>query len=245
MRRRVCSVNQGASGRTRSRASPTSCSRDAAIRRCPPHGGLSRRRAVADEARDESRSHASSHRRCSAPRRRQRPHWRSAWGSSRIALRRPRGGPRWATRRKEGSAFRAYQGRSARSSGRLTEERWDVLPGGESMELFAEAGSPRASTTLVARSGSGVSVAAFVHGGVIRGAVPAGNRQPSVQPSSRNDNTNNHAARGACRRLAAPAELQRHRAPRAQGRGPPSTSSCPSPDRPIGCARSSAAAGGA
>jgi probable phosphoglycerate mutase len=48
----------------------------------------------------------------------------------------------------------------------LAEERWDVLPGAEGMEEFAER-VRRGLDRVVELAGTGVSVAAFVHGGVI------------------------------------------------------------------------------
>ena len=48
----------------------------------------------------------------------------------------------------------------------LREERWDVLPGAESQDAFAER-VRRGIDRVVAESGPGVSVAAFVHGAVI------------------------------------------------------------------------------
>ena len=48
----------------------------------------------------------------------------------------------------------------------LREENWEVLPGAESMAGFAER-VRRGLDEVVRRSGTGVSVAAFVHGGVI------------------------------------------------------------------------------
>jgi 2,3-bisphosphoglycerate-dependent phosphoglycerate mutase len=48
----------------------------------------------------------------------------------------------------------------------LTQESWEVLPGAEPMAEFA-ARVRRGLDEVVARSGQGVSVAAFVHGGVI------------------------------------------------------------------------------
>ena len=48
----------------------------------------------------------------------------------------------------------------------LREENWEVLPGAETMAGFAER-VRRGLDEVVRRSGPGVSVAAFVHGGVI------------------------------------------------------------------------------
>ncbi|MEA2126810.1 MAG: 2,3-bisphosphoglycerate-dependent phosphoglycerate mutase [Solirubrobacteraceae bacterium] len=48
----------------------------------------------------------------------------------------------------------------------MREERWDVLPGAEPMDAFAER-VRRGIDHIVATVGPGVSVAAFVHGGVI------------------------------------------------------------------------------
>jgi probable phosphoglycerate mutase len=48
----------------------------------------------------------------------------------------------------------------------FTEQRWDVIPGAESNEAFAER-VRRGFDRVVADAGPGVSVAAFVHGGVI------------------------------------------------------------------------------
>jgi probable phosphoglycerate mutase len=48
----------------------------------------------------------------------------------------------------------------------MREERWDVLPGAEPMDVFAER-VRRGIDTIVDQVGPGVSVAAFVHGGVI------------------------------------------------------------------------------
>jgi probable phosphoglycerate mutase len=48
----------------------------------------------------------------------------------------------------------------------LKEERWDVIPGAEPSERFAER-VRRGFDAVVAAAGPGVSVAAFVHGGVI------------------------------------------------------------------------------
>ncbi len=67
----------------------------------------------------------------------------------------------------EGGEFRvrAYQG-DPLVVRMMSEQRWDVLPGGEPMEEFAQR-VRRGINTIADESGPGVSVVAFVHGGVI------------------------------------------------------------------------------
>ena len=48
----------------------------------------------------------------------------------------------------------------------LRQERWDVIPGAEPMDAFAER-VRRGLAEVVAAAGPGTAVAAFVHGGVI------------------------------------------------------------------------------
>jgi len=89
----------------------------------------------------------------------------------------------------EGGEFRirAYQ-RDPLVMRALREERWDVLPGAETMEDFAER-VRRGIAEVVAQSGPGVSVAAFVHGGVIAELCRVAT---ASRPFAflRNDNTN-------------------------------------------------------
>ncbi|MEJ7892557.1 MAG: histidine phosphatase family protein [Solirubrobacteraceae bacterium] len=89
----------------------------------------------------------------------------------------------------EGGEFRirAYQGDPLVMRA-LREERWDVLPGAETMEDFAER-VRRGIAEVVALSGPGVSVAAFVHGGVIAELCRVAT---ASRPFAflRNDNTN-------------------------------------------------------
>jgi len=67
----------------------------------------------------------------------------------------------------EGGEFRtrAYE-RDPLALRALSEERWDLLPGAEAMEVFAER-VRRGLDELVAASGTGVSAVAFVHAAVI------------------------------------------------------------------------------
>ena len=67
----------------------------------------------------------------------------------------------------EGGEFRirAYKGDSLVARA-IAEERWDVLPGAEPMEAFAER-VRRGIDTIVDQVGAGVSAVAFVHGGVV------------------------------------------------------------------------------
>jgi len=67
----------------------------------------------------------------------------------------------------EGGEFRIRGHRRDREFLRvLEEERWDVIPNAESNEAFAER-TRRGIERIAADAGTGVSVAAFVHGGVI------------------------------------------------------------------------------
>ena len=70
----------------------------------------------------------------------------------------------------------------------LEEENWEVLPGAERMDDFA-ARVRRGLEEVVERAGAGVSVAAFVHGGVIAELC---RQAPGSRPFAflRNDNTN-------------------------------------------------------
>jgi probable phosphoglycerate mutase len=70
----------------------------------------------------------------------------------------------------------------------LAEENWEVLPGAEPMDAFAER-VRRGVDAVVATAGRGVSVAAFVHGGVIAELC---RQATGSRPFAflRNDNTN-------------------------------------------------------
>lgn len=67
----------------------------------------------------------------------------------------------------EGGEFRVRARRGDALVARaLAEQNWEVLPGAEPMEAFATR-VRRGLDTIVAATGPGVAVAAFVHGGVV------------------------------------------------------------------------------